>query len=277
MENTYRLILGFVLFLGTGEVLASCSSLSKINWMLGQWQSSDSKTLQTEVWQKLDEQTYVGTGTVINKGSEKKPFIESLRLLEMSNEVFYLAKTPQNSMPVAFKLVECNKKSAKFVNTKHDFPNSLHYHQAGANQLLVEVRSSQGKGFDIRFAAMGKSGASLVRKVKQYIAAYNAADIEGMQILMADNIRWMSVSDDNVAVETENKQQLTQAMSQYFQSAGTQSEMLQSHTVGNFVSGIEKASWQSGDKLRSQCSPVIYEFDAGKIKNVWYFNSTQCE
>lgn len=277
MEKTYRLILMFVLFLGAGEALASCNSLSTINWMLGQWQNSDSKTLQTEVWLKLDEQTYVGTGTVIKKGSEKKPFIETLRLLEMSNEVFYLAKTPQNSMPVAFKLVECNEKSAKFVNTKHDFPNSLHYRKTGANQLLVEVRSNEGKGFDIQFAAMDESGDSLVSKVKQYIAFYNAADIEGMQHMMADNIRWMSVANDKVSVETENKQQLTQAMSQYFQSAGTQSEMLQSHTVGNFVSGIEKASWQSDGKLRSQCSPVIYEFNADKIKNVWYFNSVQCE
>ena len=45
-----------------------------------------------------------GAGATRESGSSTVETTETLRLVEMSGEVFYLAKTRQNPLPVAFKL-----------------------------------------------------------------------------------------------------------------------------------------------------------------------------
>lgn len=277
MDINYRFIFALGLSLLSSNLKASCSDLSKVGWILGDWQSKGEKRLQTEVWKKSDDNTYIGTGTTVSLNSKKPPFVESLRLLEMSDEVFYLAKTPQNKLPVAFKLTECSDGVAKFVNTEHDFPNSLHYKKNGSNQLLVEVRSNKGDGFDISFSAKQSNSDTYLNKVVQYVSAYNSAGIKTMQELMADNIQWMSIADSQITVETKNKKQLVKAMADYFKSGATQSEIVNSYANGRFVSVVEKASWESGGQIKSQCSPALYEFQAGLIKNVWYFSAGTCD
>lgn len=128
-----------------------CKSLQSIEWLLGNWESVSSKNIVIESWQKISPQTFEGKGQTSSKATNKVTLKESLRLVEMSDEVFYLAKVGHNQYPVPFKLVECGKDFAFFENTTHDFPNRIEYRLIKGNELVVSVKSNKGKGFKINF------------------------------------------------------------------------------------------------------------------------------
>ena len=65
-----------------------CESLDTLFWLIGEWASADGSSGET--WSKASASTFEGAGQV---GTE-----ESLRLVEMSGEVFYLAKVGHNAI-----------------------------------------------------------------------------------------------------------------------------------------------------------------------------------
>jgi hypothetical protein len=128
-----------------------CTKLESLNWLLGGWESASGKNVVIESWQKISPQTFEGKGQTASKATNKVALKESLRLVEMSGEVFYLAKVGHNPYPVPFKLVECGKDFAFFENTTHDFPNRIEYRLINKNELVVSVKNNKGKGFKINF------------------------------------------------------------------------------------------------------------------------------
>ena len=75
-------------------------------------------------------------------------FVEALALIAMGNDVFYLARPPQNSGPVAFRLTEASDEHAVFENPAHDFPQKLHYRRNG-DVLRIEVSGETGQDFTL--------------------------------------------------------------------------------------------------------------------------------
>lgn len=67
-------------------------------------------------------------------------FGESILLAEMGDGIFYLPKTSDNPLPVAFKLNTSNAKEVVFENAKHDFPQKITYklNADGTVTALVE-------------------------------------------------------------------------------------------------------------------------------------------
>jgi hypothetical protein len=84
-----------------------CSNLEPLHWILGTWQQENEKSLTTESWKKLSLNTFDGSTITRSKADNKITFMETLRIVEMSDEVFYLAKVSHNEYPIAFKLTEC--------------------------------------------------------------------------------------------------------------------------------------------------------------------------
>ena len=74
-----------------------------------------------------------------------------MRLVEMSGEIFFLAKVNHNKRPVAFKLTQCLARTAVFENSDHDFPKKLEYKLISGNKLTVTVSDGHDKGFTINF------------------------------------------------------------------------------------------------------------------------------
>jgi hypothetical protein len=279
MSSTFRLT-GYLIILFTGLPLQAagnqCGDIGSTGILLGHWRSQSNQQLISESWQLVDAKNRSGIGTTQKLGSNKAPFIETLRIVEMSGEVFFLAKTPQNQMPVAFKLIECSENSIKFENNQHDFPTSLEYQKVSATQLKAMVRGADGKGFDIDFTS--QLPTNNLQLVQAYVDAYNQKNIDAMLQYADEQIKWMSVSGQTVAIETKNKMELKAALSKSFNGSDHGFSAMVALIENNpFVSGIEKASWQAAGQWHSQCSPVVYEFEEKKIKNVWYFSSTDCE
>jgi hypothetical protein len=143
-------------------VQATCT-LEQLTWLSGEWQASMGKSTVLERWQVLSADTFEGDGqTIAADGKVKQQ--ESLRLMQMQQQIFYLAKVAHNPLPVAFKLEECTAGRLKFVNMAHDFPKQLEYilkqsapeqtaKRATENQQLqVHVSDAAGKGFTLLFS-----------------------------------------------------------------------------------------------------------------------------
>jgi len=113
--------------------------------------------------------------------------------------------------------------------------------------------------------------------VKAFVAAFNDKDVDSMLSLATEDVKWMSVSADIVSIETADRQALRSAMQRYFNSMPTaRSEVRQTSESGGFVYSLEAISWTANGTEKSQCSMAVYELNAGKIKNVWYFPSHAC-
>lgn len=134
-----------ILLLNTVNVNAqTCSSLNELDWLLGQWQTQNHLPLTTEHWTKLSDSTFEGAGETVNSQ-------ESLRLVAMSGEIFYLAKVSHNPVPVAFKLIHCINDVFTFKNSQHDFPNTIEYQRISPKAMQVMVSGKSKKSFGIQF------------------------------------------------------------------------------------------------------------------------------
>jgi hypothetical protein len=149
-----------------------CSRLDSISWLLGDWQQSSDKLIISEHWQQTSPMTYEGLGIserraapaqIVAQNSDNptqsttSANTESLRLVQMSDEIFFIAKVASNPLPVAFKLTQCSDTLAVFENPQHDFPQTLSYQliktPQGDKRLKVKVFSSNNAGFEINFSA----------------------------------------------------------------------------------------------------------------------------
>jgi hypothetical protein len=115
-----------------------------------------------------------------------------------------------------------------------------------------------------------------VDKVKRYVDFFNQKDLKSLLSYVTNDISWMYVNGDNLLVETQGKEQLKAALQVYFNDYQTQSSLIQLSGHGDFVQAVEKATWQSNGKEKSQCSAVTYQLEKGLIKAVWYFDSYSC-
>lgn len=146
-------------------VQAACT-LEQFTWLSGEWQASLGKSTVLESWQVRSAETFEGEGkTIAADGKVKQQ--ESLRLVQMQQQIFYLAKVAHNPLPVAFKLEECAAGRLKFVNMAHDFPKQLEYvfiqpssqppvsgqkDEQSTEQMQVHVSDGAGKGFSLLFS-----------------------------------------------------------------------------------------------------------------------------
>ena len=129
---------------------ADCDDLSSLNWLLGKWQTTTKTAVITESWKKVSALSFEGKG-ITQRGDKHSQ--ETMRLVDMGGELFYLAKVSQNLLPIAFKLTECEAGKATFVNRDHDFPKQLVYSQADAG-MRVDVSDGEGNGFTLSFTAV---------------------------------------------------------------------------------------------------------------------------
>ncbi|NVK21695.1 MAG: polysaccharide deacetylase family protein [Kangiellaceae bacterium] len=132
------------------KVFSKNCTMQDAEKLLGQWQTQPkkpSKAITQEVWHKVSDNTFEGKGLVVKSQTIQSE--ESLRLVQMQQEIFYLAKVSHNEMPTAFKLVSC-KDGLLFENQQHDFPKQIHYKFSDGN-MQVEVNDGANKGFELIF------------------------------------------------------------------------------------------------------------------------------
>jgi len=130
----------------------NCGTVDSLTWLIGHWHSENSKLKINESWQRISDKTFEGAGSTYSFKKNKTVSAETLRLVEMSGEVFYIAKVASNNLPVAFKLTNCTANSVSFENSLHDFPKKISYQLNEENHLTVHVTGEKDTGFSIEFS-----------------------------------------------------------------------------------------------------------------------------
>lgn len=125
-------------------LLISISSLNyaqmdNFDWLLGEWMMDMENSYIVESWEKISENTFEGESNTINSKNDSIIFSESLRLLKMGDNIFYIAKVPQNNLPVAFKKIFSDDKTITFENENHDFPQKIEYLKIEEDSLMVTI------------------------------------------------------------------------------------------------------------------------------------------
>ncbi len=131
-------------------------NLNSVSWLLGEWISTGKTQRTIEVWQKISEKSFEGYGQVQSVAGDSIFSYESLRLLEMSGGIYFLAKVSHNDYPVAFALTSHSDTSAVFENPTHDFPKKISYQLKAAGMLIVTVGDSS-EYFKIQFTKNSNS------------------------------------------------------------------------------------------------------------------------
>lgn len=134
--------------------IKTCSSLSELEVFLGHWEEREENQVIKETWQKVSSSTFEGSGSN-EEVSGNMLSSETLRLTEMSGEIFYFAKVRENEFPIAFKLTRCDQNSFEFNNPNHDFPKKIKYVFNGSGALTVEVGGDPEEHFTINFVKRG--------------------------------------------------------------------------------------------------------------------------
>jgi hypothetical protein len=129
----------------------NCTRLDTLHWILGEWRIESDKNITIEKWVKLSPKTYEGVAQTFSKEDDKITFVEALRIVEMTDEVFYIAKVAHNAFPISFKLIDCSAVTAVFENTEHDFPKKIFYKLEDDGRLLNVTVSNEERQFTIEY------------------------------------------------------------------------------------------------------------------------------
>ena len=78
------------------------SELITLEWILGEWISDEGTNITKEFWHRVSPYTYEGGGLTVSKLDKTTISTETLRLVVMSGEIYYIAKVSHNEFPVSF-------------------------------------------------------------------------------------------------------------------------------------------------------------------------------
>ena len=134
---------------------STCDRLGAADWLIGEWLARNGQTVVRESWHRASPETFEGTGETRSTADDTVVDSEVLRLVQMADAVFYVAKVAHNPLPVAFRLTECTATRLVFENPGHDFPRRLEYALSGDGRLSVVVSDGGSRGFTLHFLRQG--------------------------------------------------------------------------------------------------------------------------
>ena len=110
------------------------------------------------------------------------------------------------------------------------------------------------------------------KRVREFVAAFNARNIDGMLALVDEDVQWLSINGPKVTIETEGKTALGESMRRYFKSCPSCKSSLEwVQIAGSRVTAMERARWSGKTGAKSQSGLSVYEFSGDKILRVYYF------
>ena len=121
---------------------------------MGEWQSFTGRVVIREYWRRVSDATFEGESITKSVSTDEIVNYETLRLVSMSDSVFYIAKVTENELAVPFRLTRCSEGTAVFENSGHDAPQRLIY-------KLLEGLASDTPELEVRLEGDGMEDFSL--------------------------------------------------------------------------------------------------------------------
>ena len=117
--------------------------------MLGEWEKTDSLGTLKEIWERLDDSTFIGLSYYIQN---KKDTIhnEQVELIQNGEHLIYTTtiKGENNDSPIPFQMTKDEDSLLVFENPKHDFPTKIVYTKI-SNDSMVGVIYGKKNGKEI--------------------------------------------------------------------------------------------------------------------------------
>jgi hypothetical protein len=128
----------------------SAQKFKKLEWLVGNWQRTNSKPGQSgyENWSKVSDTKLTGKGVTL-KGKETV-FVEQLELSIKDGDIYYSVIVTGEPKPVQFKLTAISKNAFVCENPQHDFPKKIAYTRNGNS--VKAIVSGNGKTLDYEFS-----------------------------------------------------------------------------------------------------------------------------
>lgn len=114
---------------------AKGSSLEMLSWLPGIWRGKVDAGTTAEIWKKVDDSTFSGTGMVIS--GKDTTIVEMLQLEARNDSVYYIATVM--GQQVVFKLTKMTTDQFVFENPAHDFPQVISYTRISKDSLVAEI------------------------------------------------------------------------------------------------------------------------------------------
>ena len=108
--------------------------------------------------------------------------------------------------------------------------------------------------------------------VRALYDAFNTGSADALVAHVADDVKWMSVTGQSVAVEAAGKEPLRASMTRYFRSLPTVRSRIEAiMSAGDFVTVHERVTWRAATGERTQSALAVYKVRDNRIVSVWYY------
>jgi HD-GYP domain-containing protein (c-di-GMP phosphodiesterase class II) len=127
-----------------GNLIKSYDELQKANWMLGEWEKTDSLGSLKEIWERIDDSTFVGFSYYIQNKKDTVHY-EQVELMQDGEHLIYKStvKGENNNLPVPFQMTKDEDSLLVFENPKHDYPQKIQYKLYKNGSLIATVSGKQ--------------------------------------------------------------------------------------------------------------------------------------
>lgn len=111
--------------------------------------------------------------------------------------------------------------------------------------------------------------------VREYVAAFNAKELDAMMRVVAREVVWMSVAGDSLTDVGRGVDAFRRMIAGYFRAVPTaRSELIKIDATGPWVTTHERTRWEaSSSGVGGQTSLVVYEVRDGQIRHAWFYPS----
>ena len=111
--------------------------------------------------------------------------------------------------------------------------------------------------------------------VREYVAAFNAKDLDAMMQMVASDVVWMSVAGDSLTDKGRGIDAFRQLIAGYFRAVpSARSELRKVDATGPWVTTHERTRWDaSSSGVGGQTSLVVYEVRDRLIRHAWFYPS----
>lgn len=100
-----------------------CGGQPSFKWLLGRWKLEEKPAF--EIWKLNADSTLAGKSFRIS-GSDTI-VTETITLVRINNDYYYIPDVPENQHPVNFKITSHTPSSFVAENPSHDFPKMIRY------------------------------------------------------------------------------------------------------------------------------------------------------
>jgi len=134
-----------VLIFALGSVGVPAADLEHLHWLVGTWERESTRGKMIETWRLVSDRTMEGDSWVVDRSSGERRLTETLLLVEMGGEIFYIPRPAENPYPVAFRMTLIENGTVVFENPDHDFPQQIIYAWSDDDTLNVSIQGPDDK------------------------------------------------------------------------------------------------------------------------------------